>query len=111
MRAIVHLVSMVRTRNDALAAGDATFWKVAKLGFWVLPFGIVTPEAAHGASFEEYSCADARTIVQGKALNVENNVSSVHCDTVRGESIANDTAVVTSADRVGIPALFRPAPR
>ena len=102
---------MVWTRNDALAAGDATFWKVAKLGFGVLPFGIVAPEAAHGASFEEYSCADARTIVQGKALNVENNVSSVHCDTVRGESIANDTAVVPSADCVGIPALFRPAPR
>ena len=104
-------MGMVGTRKNTLAAGDTAFGKVAKLRFRVLPFRIVAPEAAHGASFEEHSCADARTIVQGEALNVENNVSSVHYDTVRGESIANDTAVGTGADCVDIPALFRPAPR
>ena len=71
----------------------------------------MAPETSHGASFQKHSCADARAVVQGKALNVENNVSSVHYDTVRGESIANDTAVPASADCLGIPALFRPAPR
>ena len=82
MRAVVDFVGMVRTCDDTLAAGDTPFGYVAKLGFRVLPFGIVAPEAMHGASFEEHSCADARTIVQREALNVENNVSSVHCDTV-----------------------------
>ena len=104
MHAVVHFVSVVRTGNDALAAGDAAFWKVAKLGFGVLAFGIVAPETAHRASFEEHSCADARSIVQGKALNVENHVSSVHCSTVRGEWIANDRAAVVRA-------FFRAAPR
>jgi len=94
MQSIVHFVGMVRTGDDALAAGDTAFGKVAKLGFGVLPFGVVAPEAAHRASFEEHSCADARTIVQGKALNVENNVSSVHCDTVRKGSIADETVAV-----------------
>jgi hypothetical protein len=36
--------------------------------------------------------------VQGEALNVENNVSSVHCDTVRGESSACDAAISASAE-------------
>ena len=85
-------MGMVRTGNDALAAGDATFWKVPKLGFGVLPLGIVAPKTAHRASFEEHSCADARTIVQGKALNVKNHVGSVHCYTVRGESMKNDSS-------------------
>jgi hypothetical protein len=112
MRAVVHFVGMVRTCDDALTARDTSFGQVAKFGFRVLAFGIVAPEATHGASFEEHSCADARTIVQGEALNVENNVSSVHCDTVRWESIANDAAVVMCAECVGRSALFfRPAPR
>jgi hypothetical protein len=111
MDTILHFVGMVWTGDDALAAGDASFRKVAKLRFGVLPFGIMAPETAHRASFEEHSCADARTIVQGETLNVKNNVSSVHCDTVRGESTANDTAVGARAECVGKSALFRPAPR
>jgi len=78
MYAVVHFVGMVRACDDALAAGDTSFGYVAELWFRVLPFGIVAPEAAHGASFQEHGCADARSIVQGETLNVENNVSSVH---------------------------------
>jgi hypothetical protein len=99
MCAVVHFVGMIRTCDDALTAGDTSFGYVAKLGFRVLPFGIVAPEATHGASFEEHGCADARAIVQGEALNVENNVSTVHGDTVWGESIANDAAVSAYAER------------
>jgi hypothetical protein len=48
--------------------------------------------------------------VQGKALDVENDVSSVHCDTVREESIAND-AVAVCVECVGRSALVRPVAR
>ena len=78
MNAVVHFVGMVRTCDDALAAGDTSFGYVAELWFRVLPFRIVAPEAAHGAALEEHGGADARSVVQGKALNVENNVSNVH---------------------------------
>gem|GEM_PF-3412956 len=47
MRAVVHFVGMVWTCDAALAAGDTSFGYVAKLGFRVLPFGIVAPEAPH----------------------------------------------------------------
>ena len=90
MRAVVHFVGMVWTCDDALTAGDTSFGYVAKLGFRALSFGIVAPEAPHRAPLEEHSCADARTIVQGETLNVENNVSNVHCETVWWESIAKD---------------------
>jgi hypothetical protein len=101
MSATAHFMSLVRTGDDALAAGDASFRKVPKLRFRMLPFWIVTPETTHGASFQEHSCTDARTIVQGKALNVENNVCSVHCNTVRGDSIALDAAFTASAEGAG----------
>jgi hypothetical protein len=99
-------MGMVGTRKNTLAAGDTAFGTVAKLRFRVLPFRIVAPEAAHGASFEEHSCADARTIVQGEPLYVEDDVSSVHCDTVRGESITNDADVSASAKSAGKRASF-----
>ena len=78
MRAIAHFVGMVGAGEYTLATGDTPFGNVAKLRFRVLPLGIVAPEAVHGASFQEHGCADARAIVQGEALYVENNVSSVH---------------------------------
>jgi hypothetical protein len=82
MHPAVHFVGMVRTCDDAFGTGDTPFGEVAKFWFRVLTFGIVAPEATHGASFEEHCCADARTIVQGIALNVEDDVGSVHCKTV-----------------------------
>jgi hypothetical protein len=101
MSADAHFMGLVRARDDALSAGDTSFRKVAKLRFRMLPFWIVTPEATHGASFQEHGCADARTIVQGKTLNVENNVSSVHRSTVRGDSIALDAALSASDEEAG----------
>jgi hypothetical protein len=101
MSAAVHFMGLVRTRDDALTAGDTSFGKVAKFRFRMLPFWIVTPEATHGAPFQEHGCTDARTIMQGKALNVEYNVSSVHCSTVRGDSIAIDAAFSASAEFAG----------
>lgn len=79
----MHFVGVIRAGENALAARDTSFGEITELRFGVLSFRIVAPEALHGASFEEHSCADARAIVQGKALDVENNVSSLHCDTVR----------------------------
>jgi len=78
MRAIAHFVGMVGAGEYTLATGDTPFGNVAKLRFRVLPLGIVAPEAAQRATFEEDRGADARAIVQGEALYVENNVSSVH---------------------------------
>jgi hypothetical protein len=101
MRAIVHFVGIVGARENTLAAGDTSLGIETKLRFRMLPFWIMAPEAAHGASFEEHRCADARTIVQGKTLYVENNVSSVHDHTVRGESIANDVKVSAFTGRSG----------
>lgn len=49
----------------------------------MLAFGIVAPEATHRTSFEEHSGADARSIVQGEALNVENNICGDHDATVK----------------------------
>jgi hypothetical protein len=104
MGAVVLFVGMVRTSDYTLAAGDTSFRKVAKLWLGVLPFGIVAPETAHRASFEEHSRADARSIVQREALYVENNVSSIHCDTVREELIANEAAGATYANCAGMSA-------
>ena len=98
MSAVAHFMSLVRAGDDALATGDTSFSKVAKLRFRMLPFWIMTPEATHGASFQEHGCADARTIVQGKALNIENNVSSVHCNTVREGAIAIDAVFSASTE-------------
>jgi hypothetical protein len=97
MSTTAHFMSLVWTGDDALATRDASFGKVAKLRFRMLPFWIVTPEATHGTSFQEHSCADARAIVQGKALNVENNISSVHSNAARRDSIAIDAASSASA--------------
>jgi hypothetical protein len=48
----------------------------------VLPFGVVAPEALHRTTFEEHGCANARSIVQRETLYVENNICSIHYDTV-----------------------------
>ena len=111
VHAVVHLVGIIWTGDDALPAGNASISEIAKLGFGVLPFRIVAPEAAHGTAFEEHGGADARTIVQGEALDVKNNVSSVHYDTVREGLTANEMAAIARADIAGRSALFRPAPR
>ena len=37
------------------------------------PFGVLAPPARQRAAFEEYRRADAGTVVQAKALNVEPN--------------------------------------
>ena len=74
MRAIMHFVCVCWTCEDALAAVDAAFSNETELRLGILPFGIVAPEAAHGASLEEHSGANARTIVQRKPLDVEDNV-------------------------------------
>ncbi len=84
VRTIVHFVGMVRTREDALAAADASIGKVTELGPGMLPFGVVAPETTHRASLEKHSGADAWSVVQGKTLDVENNSSCLHCDTVKG---------------------------
>jgi len=99
-------MSMVWTRDNALTTGNTSFGIIAELRFRVLSFRIVAPEATHGASFEEHSCADARTIVQGKALNVKDYISSVHYDTVRGEPITSDADVPASAECDGKKASF-----
>jgi hypothetical protein len=84
MPAVMHFVGMVRAGQDTLATVDAAFGNVAELGFGSLSFRIVTPEAAHGASFEEDRGSDARSIVQRKPLNVENEVRSFHRVSVQG---------------------------
>ena len=83
MRPVIHFMGMIGTGEHALAAGDASFREVAEFRFRVLTFGIVAPEAIHGASLQEHGRAYARTVVQGEALNIKNNLSSVHDDTVR----------------------------
>ena len=98
MNTAAHFMGLVRAGDDALATGDTSFRNVAKFRLQMLPFWIVTPEATHGASFQEHGCADARTIVQGKALNIENNVSSVHCNTVREGAIAIDAVFSASTE-------------
>ena len=101
MRAGMHFVGVVWTRDDTLTTRDASLEKVTEFRFGVLPFWIMTPEAMHGASFQEHGRADARTIVQGETLNVKNNVSSVHCSTVREGSIAIDAAFSAFAEEAG----------
>lgn len=49
----------------------------------MLAFGVVAPETTHRASLEEYSGADARSVVQGEALDVENYICRNHGGTVK----------------------------
>lgn len=48
----------------------------------MLPFGVVAPEALHGTTLEEHGCANARSVVQGETLDVENNICGIHDNTV-----------------------------
>ena len=82
VQAIAQFMRMAGAYLDAFAAGDAAVGKVTKLGVGMLPFGVVAPEALHGTTLEEHGCANARSIVQGETLDVENNICGIHYITV-----------------------------
>jgi hypothetical protein len=84
MSAVVHFVGMSWTCKNAFTAIDAALGSVTKFGSGILSFRIVAPETTHGASFQEHRGADARPIVQGKSLNIEDDIGYSHCNTVQG---------------------------
>jgi hypothetical protein len=84
VHAIMQLVGMVWTGLNTPAAGKTSVGKVAEFRLMTLTLGIVAPETTHRATFEEHSGADARSVVQGEALNVEDNICGDHGDTVKG---------------------------
>jgi hypothetical protein len=43
-----------------------------KLRFSFYPFGIMTPSAFEGTTFKKYGCSNARSIVNGEGLDIEN---------------------------------------
>ncbi len=83
---VMQFMGMVRACFDAFTARDTPIGKITKLRLGMLPFGVVAPEALHRTSFEEHRCADARSIVQREALNVENNICSIHYTKVPKET-------------------------
>jgi hypothetical protein len=94
-----HFMGVVGTGDDALTAGDTSFGVVAEFRLRVLSLRIMAPEAAHGASLQKHSGADARAVVQGETLNVKNNVSSVHDNAVREDAMSCTTKPVLEKNR------------
>jgi len=60
----------------AIGAADAVLGLVVQLGSPPDAFGVMAPDAGQGAAFEEDGGADTRAIVQGIAMDVENQRSS-----------------------------------
>ena len=65
-------VKAVFTDRRAAPAADALVGIAQQLRPDGQPLGIVAPEAAQVAAFQKDRRADARAVVQGKALNVKN---------------------------------------
>jgi hypothetical protein len=65
-------MGMVFTDANALAASNTFLGKERDDLRCIHPFGIVTPDAAQRAAFEENGRADAGPVVDGETLDVEN---------------------------------------
>lgn len=62
---------MLWTDFHTVSAADAFFHIVEQLYFWQLAFRIGTPFTVQRTSFEKYNSTDARTVIDGKLLNIE----------------------------------------
>jgi hypothetical protein len=62
---------------DAIGAPDTAPGLVEQFGTARDAFGIMAPDTGQGATFEENSGADSRTVVQGIAMDIENQRSSL----------------------------------
>jgi hypothetical protein len=65
----------MRTGGHAGATAQAARERKLDFLFGVQTFGVVTPEAAQRAAFEEYRGADARPIVDGETLDIEDQTA------------------------------------
>ena len=54
---------MVWTKYNTMSAIDAQMGAVCELWLGCEPFGIMSPQTAQIVSFEEYCCANARTVI------------------------------------------------
>jgi hypothetical protein len=61
----------------AIGASDAAPGLVKQFGTVRDPFGIMAPDAGQGAAFEENGGSDSRTVVQGIAMDIENQGPSL----------------------------------
>ena len=66
-----------RTDADAGSAGKALVAVVAEFLFHALGFGVAAPPAAQGTALEEDDGADARTVVDGIFLDIEDKAGGV----------------------------------
>lgn len=66
---------------EAIATADAAGLDGKRLGFEGDALGIMAPGAIQGAAFQEDGGADARPVLDGVSLHVENNTfrHSQHC--------------------------------
>ena len=69
----IQLMGSLRANLKTPAAADASFPMKHNLIPEGNRLGIMTPKAFQVAAFEKYGCADSRTIVSGKTLDVENS--------------------------------------
>jgi hypothetical protein len=59
------------TFRETITTSNASFWKKLNLRTSMSPLGIMAPETAQGAAFEKHRRSDARSIMNGKTLDVE----------------------------------------
>jgi hypothetical protein len=67
----------VRACIQALPTEHTSVFKKHQVGLGSLAFGIVTPPAAKGTAFEKDRGPAARTIMQAKAHDVEDQTAAV----------------------------------
>jgi hypothetical protein len=82
MDAVRQFVGIIRAGYDTLAAGNASVGVIAELSPGILSLGVMTPETAHRASLKENGRSDARAVVQGETLDIENNIRRCHVMTL-----------------------------
>ena len=63
---------MIGTGADAGLTTYTSTLAINQLGLGAPRFGVVAPGTAKGTALEEECCANARTIVDGVALDIEN---------------------------------------
>ena len=78
MDAVFQFMRVVRARYDTPAAGYAPVRKIAELPGGMLSLRVMASETAQRASFEEDCRADARSVVEGETLYVENEFRRRH---------------------------------